>query len=128
MALIKGSVTDELEPVATVRFTAGRQIECLIDTGFSGALVLPLSIVAGLNLPIVGHEDHLQMIGGEETSAVLALAEVDWLEERRPVVVIVKDDYLLGAQLLEETQLFIDYPGRALTILRDQRESERGAT
>src|SRR5260370_39810439 len=116
MALVRGRVTKDLESLARVQFVGGREVECLVDTGFTGALVLPARIVDEFRLPIVGHEDHLRTIGGAEISAALALAEIEWLGEVKPVVVIVKDDYLLGAQLLEDTQLAIDYRVRTLTI------------
>ncbi len=116
MALVKGRVTEELEPVVAVRFVTGREAECLVDTGFTGALVLPKSLIDKLEFPVFGHEDNLQMVGGAMTSADLALAQIEWLGEVRSVVVIVKDDFLLGAQLLADAHLDIDYPKRTLSI------------
>ncbi|MCP9495430.1 MAG: hypothetical protein MSG64_13375 [Pyrinomonadaceae bacterium MAG19_C2-C3] len=121
MASITGRVTDRLEPLVSVRLMAGREVECLVDTGFvGGALVLPQSIVDEIGLPVIGHEDDLWMVGNEKTTAALAAAQIEWLGEVKSVIVIVKDDLLIGSQLLENTQLVIDYEARTLTINRKQ--------
>lgn len=123
MAYVEGKVNDYLEARVTVRLiAAGREVECLVDTGFSGALVLPARLVAEIGLPIIGHEKNLLMVGGARTSADLALAQVEWLGEVKSVVVIVEDEYLVGTQLLEDARLTIDYPKRTLSISRDEKE------
>ena len=48
MAQETGSVTTLLEAFLRVSARGGNSIDCLIDTGFSGALVLPRSFVAAL--------------------------------------------------------------------------------
>lgn len=116
MASLAGRVNDLLEALVPVRLVGGAEVECLIDTGFSGALVLPAEVVERLGLPVFGYEDRLLTVGGEETSAAVALAQVEWMGEVRSVAVIVKEDFLLGTQLLEEAVLVIDYPNRTLTI------------
>lgn len=121
MATVTGRVTDRLEPLVKLRLIAGREVECLVDTGFvGGALVLPQTIVDELGLPIVGHEADLGMVGGETTSADIALAQIEWLGEVRFVDVLVKDDILIGTQLLDDMQLIVDYGARTLTISRRQ--------
>jgi len=119
MATVTGKVTDRLESLVKLRLIAGREIECLVDTGFGGgALMLPQTIVDEIGLPIVGHEADLGLVGGEKTSADIALAQIEWLGEVRSVDVLVKDDMLIGTQLLEGTQLVVDYEARTLTIDR----------
>ena len=56
------------------------------------------------------------MVGAEQTSAYLALAEIEWLGEIRFAEVIVKDDFIIGTELLEKARLTIDYPARVLII------------
>lgn len=56
MAEETGSVTSAREAILRLRLTAGEAVECLVDTGFTGALVLPQSMVARLGIPIVGRE------------------------------------------------------------------------
>ena len=123
MAYVEGKVNDALEAIVMVRLiAAGREVECLVDTGFLGALVLPARLIAELGFPIIGHEKNLLMVGGAQTSANLALAQVEWLGEVRSVVVIMEDEYLVGTQLLEDAKPVIDYPKRTLTLSRDEVE------
>ena len=122
MASVAGRVNDYLEALAPVRFVSGREVECVVDTGFTGALVLPMARIVALGLPIFGRENRLQMVGGEETSAELALAQIEWLGEVKSVVVIAKDDYLIGTQLLDDARLVVDYRARTLAISRENSE------
>ena len=47
-----GSVNAHREAVVEIRFVQGDTFECVVDTGFDGAILLPESFVEGLNLPI----------------------------------------------------------------------------
>ena len=116
MAAIAGRVTDELAPIVSVRPLGGAEVDCMVDTGFTGWLVLPAKLVNELKLPIIADEFQLEMVGGEEAKAAIAFGEIEWLGEIRPVFVIVKDDYLLGSQLLEDTELVINYRRRTVSI------------
>ena len=79
IASVEGSVSDILE--ATVRVTikgglAGDvEVECVVDTAFSGALVLPRDVVDRLGLPVLVHEK-VFTVGGEETGADFTLAQI----------------------------------------------------
>ncbi len=45
MAQEKGFVTEYLETVLTIELSNGSQIECVLDTGFNGFLLLPRKFV-----------------------------------------------------------------------------------
>jgi len=121
MASIAGSVNEAPEPVVPVRLFGGPagelEVECVVDTGFTVALVLPRSVVEQLGLPIVTHEE-FRMVGGARDSADIALAQVHWLGEVRRVDVIVKEAYLVGAALLTGTRLTVDYGAGTVLIER----------
>ena len=59
--MIVGVVNQNLEPAVplVVRTADGQdhEIEAVIDTGFSGFLTLPSTLVAALQLPWIGRED-----------------------------------------------------------------------
>jgi predicted aspartyl protease len=76
MAEESGRVTAAREALFPLRLAAGETIECLVDTGFTGALVLPRSLVARLGLSVVGREV-FEMVGGRRFVAAVALAEVE---------------------------------------------------
>jgi clan AA aspartic protease len=115
MAEETGRVSAAREALLRLRLSAGETVECLVDTGFTGALVLPQSLVMRLGLPVVGREV-FEMVGGRRFVAGVALAEVEWLGAERTVRVIVSEDTLLGTELLDGTKLAIDYVAHTLTI------------
>jgi len=121
MASTAGRVNEAPEPVVTVRLVGGLagdlEVECVVDTGFTGALVLPRAVVEQLGRPVVTHEE-FRMVGGARDSADIALAQVHWLGEVRRVDVIVKEAYLLGAALLAGTRLTVDYDAGTVLIER----------
>lgn len=115
MAKETGRVTATREALLRLRLSAGETVECLVDTGFTGALVLPQALVTRLKLPVVGREV-FEMVGGRQFVASVAFADIEWLGETRTVRVIVSDDTLLGTELLEETRLTIDYIDHTLSV------------
>lgn len=98
-----------------LQLSAGEMVECLVDTGFTGALVLPQALVTRLNLPVVGREV-FEMVGGRQFIASVAFADIEWLGEIRTVRVIVSEDTLLGTELLDGTRLTIDYIDHTLSV------------
>lgn len=115
MAKETGRVTTTREAFLRLQFSAGEAVECLVDTGFTGALVLPQALVTGLNLPVIGREI-FGMVGGRQFIASIALADIEWLGETRIVRVIVSEDTLLGTELLDGTRLTIDYIDHTLSV------------
>jgi clan AA aspartic protease len=117
MAREEGSVNARLEPWLHVRATSGERIECLIDTGFNGGLMLPRSTAQKLNLTILGR---VPIIGVGRTRLVADIAElaVEWLGQSRAVEVIIgdEDDSLLGTQLLDGSRLVVDYVDYITTV------------
>lgn len=115
MAKETGRVTATREALLRLRLSAGETVECLVDTGFTGALVLPQALVTRLNLPIVGREV-FEMVGGRQFIASVAFADIEWLGETRTVRVIVSEDTLLGTELLDGTRLTVDYIAYTVTV------------
>ena len=115
-----GSVNTLREAIVEIRFVGGNAFECVVDTGFDGALILPRSVVDQLKLPIVARLI-FELVGGALMSADVALGEIQWLGERRIVEVIVTegDDALIGTEVFEGATLLIDYPNRLVKISRD---------
>lgn len=106
------------EALLRLRLTAGETVECLIDTGFTGALVLPQDLVARLNLEVIGRQV-FEMVGGRRFVAGVALAEVEWLGRWQTFRVIISEDRLLGTEMLDGCRLVIDYAGHTVTV-RDE--------
>lgn len=112
-----GKVNAQREALIEVRFLGGTVPDCVIDTGFDGALVLPAPVVWRLDLPIVGRLV-FELVGGAQMSADVALAEIEWLGQRRIVEVILSEsnDALIGTEMFEGAKLIVDYANRLITI------------
>jgi clan AA aspartic protease len=103
MPSLAGSVNEALEARVRLRIIGGTgslEVDCVVDTGFNGAMVLPADIVNQLGLLIISHEV-FSMVGAEQSSADVALGHVEWLGEVRRVDVIVRADQLIGTALLD---------------------------
>jgi predicted aspartyl protease len=53
MALESGRVNSHREAVVLLRFRNGAVIECVVDTGFDGALMLPRVFVPKIQIAII---------------------------------------------------------------------------
>lgn len=118
MATETGSVNQSREPIIPIRLSEALSIDCVVDTGFSGALMLPQRIVESLGVPIIGKET-FQLVFGNSIVASLALVEIGWLGQQRLVRVIVSkgSDALIGAELLDRNRLVIDYMIDRVTLM-----------
>ncbi len=81
----------------------------VIDTGFNGDLQLPIADITRLNLPLVTTSRTI-LADGQEVHADVYAATVPWLGNSRGVEIIAARDLpLIGANLLWETSLTIDW-------------------
>jgi clan AA aspartic protease len=110
--MIEGIVNHRLEPTIrlVIRNAAGgdHEIEAFIDTGFAGALTLPRSVVAALNLPWSSRSTILLGDGGKVYSDVHA-AIILWDGNLRHIRVEVADTLpLAGMKLIEGYDVHIE--------------------
>lgn len=117
MAHESGNVNSLREALIEVRLSSGEAIECAVDTGFDGGLMLPRTFADELQFRIIGRLA-LEMVGGARLFAPVGLASIEWLDEIRQIEVLVSDgnDALIGTELLEKTLLVIDYVSGKVTI------------
>ena len=117
MAHESGSVNSSREALIEVRLSSGEAIECVVDTGFDGGLMLPRAFADHLQFPIIGRLA-FEMVGGTRLFARVGLANIEWLDEVRQIEIIVSDgsDALIGTELLQKTMLMIDYVSGRVTI------------
>ncbi len=112
-----GAVTNKSEARVFVRLADGSEIECVIDTAFDGALMLPRPLIEGLNLPMI---DPIQVGWFGDTGMTMDACEgrIRWLGLEREVEILINDghDALIGTLLLEGTRLTIDYVTRTVLI------------
>lgn len=109
--MIEGRVNAAYEPVVplTVRSRAGNALDVsgVVDTGFNRFLTLPPSLVAELDLPLVGVSQVVLANGSEETLDMHG-ATVLWDGVARDVDVLVADTTpLVGMSLLDGYALYV---------------------
>ena len=116
MAKESGKVNSFREALIEVRFPSA-SIECVVDTGFDGGLMLPRSLTEHLEIQFVG-ELVFEMVGGARMLAPVGLTKIEWLSEVKEVEVIIGEanDALIGTELLIDTKLTVDYVARVVTI------------
>lgn len=121
--MITGTVNSHREPVIRV-FLQGpqgreREAEVLVDTGFSGALLLPLDLIAELRLPSVGS---LPAVLGDGSTSRLKLYKGTILWEgrlRRILVGATTSVPLLGMELLYGSELTIEVVEGGGVVIRE---------
>jgi clan AA aspartic protease len=114
-----GSVNVLREAIVEIRFAGGVSQNCIVDTGFDGALILPASVAKRLVLPTVARLV-FELVGGARMSADVALGEIEWLGKHRTVEVIMSEsnDALIGTEMFEGAKLIVDYANCLVTISR----------
>ena len=117
MAVESGRVTATREARMSVRLRGGEVVECLVDTGFTGALMLPRKTVRKLGVSIIGREV-FEMVGRRFLTASITLTEVNWLGQWRTVRVVVSEesDSLIGTEMLDRTRIVIDYVNDTVSV------------
>jgi clan AA aspartic protease len=118
--MIRGIVTSHLEAIIRlfVREPNGptMEIEAVIDTGFSGSLTLPSSLIRSLGLTWICRQPGILADGKTQLFDVYS-ATVNWNGKPRPVEVEAADiDPLLGMALLEghDLQMHVAVGGRVV--------------
>jgi clan AA aspartic protease len=114
-----GNVNASLEARIYVKLASGAGIRCLVDTGFTGALVLPRGFIRNNALRVVARET-FTTVEGHEIEADIAVAEVEWLGESqtRRAIVSESDEAMIGTEMLIGTVLTIDYIAASITVTK----------
>ena len=95
----------ELEVVSSVQ---REKIEAVIDTGFTGYLMLPRDLINHLNLPLIGRRDVI-LADGTNVPLNLYRVKVVWHGVERTVHVLQADaESLVGMSLLRGSRLTLD--------------------
>ena len=119
---IEGYFNEHDEPCLSVDLGSGA-IEVLIDTGFSGSLIIPQTVANDLTINFEGVEEFYTATGQMFLAPAFTVA-INWFGERLKAPIAVSADVreaLLGGQMLEGCRLTIDYAGlvkRGRLVLR----------
>lgn len=94
-------------PIVTVNLE-NKPIDVLVDTGFNGELMLPLSAIEKLNLKSVGDESY-KTASGDVINTTFYFANLNWFKRIIKVGVLAKtgENALLGMGLILPYSLLI---------------------
>lgn len=116
-----GMVNQDIEPRVNLTVLGPNNTiydgEFIIDTGYSGEIILPLDIARALNL-VRGDDIPVTLGDGTTDDYSTYTARIEWHGRHRAVAVTsVGSEALVGMQLLRDSNLSVDAtPGGAVTI------------
>ena len=109
--MIIGKIKADREAVIELEVVSLAQrvkIEAVIDTGFTGFLMLPSDLINRLNLPLIGKRNVL-LADGNSVPLNLYRVKVIWHSVERVVYVLQSDtESLVGMSLLHGSRLTLD--------------------
>lgn len=116
-----GKVNLDLEPCVTLTVLGADSRsyvgDFVIDTGYSGEIILPLDIVGELNL-VRGDDIFVTLGDGTTDNYATYSARIEWHDQHRDVAVTsVGSEALVGMRLLRGSNLSVDAdPGGRVII------------
>lgn len=95
------------------------KFKALIDTGFSGGICIPSKTAEELGLVLIGEEE-FELANGQWITQFFFGGKVHFLgkTEEASIIVSKSPTALIGADLLKDCQLTIDYPANKVRLKR----------
>lgn len=118
--ILQGSIDNRNQlwvPITVTGDHGQHKISALLDTGFTGELLLPLQIAVPLGLKLAGVAPY-KLADGSISQQMLFSASITWGTQTRAVTVSVLDveDALMGGGLLHGYVLLVDFQQKQLII------------
>ena len=119
MAQKKGFVNENFEAVLNIKLSDGATIDCVLDTGFNGTLILPREFTEE-NAILPFSRVQVDLVEDKTAEIDVASAEVQWLGEEVSINILVSetDEALIGTQMLIDAILEIDYKNLTVKITK----------
>ncbi len=127
--MIWGRVTEALDPVVELGLKQGDAITAIpavIDTGFSGMVCLAERYLEQIALTFRFIERY-ELANGDVVAQDVFEGHIvfDGQEQEVELIVTTSHDTLIGAALLKNYTLTIDYPGQQVRLTRNRRRTRR---
>ncbi len=119
MAQENGFVNEHQEAVLEIVLDNGNSIECVLDTGFNGSLLLPRKFVEENSMKFVGRET-AELVDEITIEIESVLGKIKWFAKEIPIRLFVSEtsESLIGTELLTDSVLEIDYINRTVKITK----------
>ena len=114
-----GWINEALEPFIKIQLTNGSTINCLVDTGFSETIIVPKAFAEANNLK-PGVREFLQAAEDQIFELDTSVADIFWLGDDFSIPIFISEigDALIGAEMLIDTILEIDYINSTVKITK----------
>ena len=121
--MITGSVSQDLEALIAVDVEDGNgashSLEVVVDTGFTGYLVLPQAVISRLGLRFSGRRSVI-LASGEQSTVDAYAGIVSWHGRRRNVIVLESSsESLIGMSLLSGSRVTLDVRADGSVLIED---------
>ncbi|NDJ17189.1 clan AA aspartic protease [Myxacorys almedinensis] len=120
--MIQGTVVGLQARISLVLRVAGRsdlEVECIVDTGFEGALTLPPAVIDHLDLPYLS-EISANLADNTDVIANVYRATILWRGVERNIAVLAMGRRpLIGTALLADYHLSVDFYEGGSVIIDD---------
>ena len=121
--MITGSVSQDLEALIAVDVEDGNgashSLEVVVDTGFTGYLVLPQAEISRLGLRFSGRRSVI-LASGEQSTVDAYAGIVSWHGRRRNVIVLESSsESLIGMSLLSGSRVTLDARADGSVLIED---------
>jgi clan AA aspartic protease len=116
---IKGNINKLFEAEISIEFIDSiSQTKVVIDTGFNGDLVLPITIIDTLNLKAL-YRMEIALVGETTKEVDFFRGQIKWLNDEIITVDVIADEsFLIGTNLLRHGKLLIDYQSNEVLITK----------
>lgn len=118
MKQLQGWWTDDLSPHLEILTPMGERIDVVVDSGFNGELMLPVSLIKQLGLNEAG-PIQTGLADGSMVWTTLYAGEIHWFGQSKKIWVQATnaDEGLLGTELFQGCKIELD-PDADLVIFR----------
>lgn len=118
--MVEGIVTERLDPVIEIGLIDNGNnatIPVVVDTGFNGAVCLSVSQIGVADLPFLFRQS-TELSDGTVIEEPVFRGRILFDGEEHTVRITLTDsmDSMIGAKLLRDRTLYIDYPAKTVRI------------
>lgn len=119
MAEEKGLINQNLEAVLRIQLSDGLSVDCILDTGFNGNLILPKNFVEKYT-DAVPLRVEIELAEGKTAEVGMTTIDVKWLGDEFSINILVSDsdESLIGTEMLIDSVLEIDYKNMIVKITK----------
>lgn len=119
MAEEKGFVNENSEAVLRIELNDGSSIDCVLETGFNGNLILPKNFVEKYT-SVIPLRVRIELAEGKTAEVGMTTVDVKWLGDEFSINILVSDaeESLIGTEMLIDSVLEIDYKNLTVKITK----------